>query len=150
MPVVFLILFLLQLLSAQTEVLGTLNPDPRVGAESSVLLLAEQGDANAQWLLAREILTARPESRDEADALVWLRRAANQGHVLAQRDLGIRYELGQGVGQDIPEAFFWYSLASQRDSGRATLRRNALLRELTAEQLDTVTRRIRLWRPEPK
>lgn len=121
--------------------------DQPVAAGSSVRSLAEQGDANAQWLLATEQLAAGAESHAERDGMRWLRRAADQGHSLAQRDLGIRYELGHGVGNDLTEAFFWYALASRRDSGGARARRDALLPALTQEQLDTVTARLGRWRP---
>lgn len=116
-------------------------------ARSSVRSLAEQGDANAQWLLASELFSGGDGSLDVADGIRWLRRAADQGHSLAQRDLGIRYELGDGVGIDLTEAFFWYALASRRDSGRARVRRDALVSALTKEQLDTVTERLARWRP---
>lgn len=109
--------------------------------------LAGEGDANAQWMLGQALLTGDLGTTDDAEAVQWLQRAADQGHGLAQRDLGWLYELGRGVDQDALEAFFWYSLASRQDSGRARLRRDALAATLTAEQQEAVVARLRGWRP---
>ncbi len=49
----------------------------------------------------------------------WYRKAAEQGHALAQTNLGIMYEEGQGVGQDYKEAVGWYSKAAERGSDYA-------------------------------
>lgn len=48
--------------------------------------LAEAGDANAQWMVGQGYLS--PPDADPAAALKWFIRAAEQGHPLAQRDLG--------------------------------------------------------------
>lgn len=107
--------------------------------------LAEAGDANAQWMVGQGLLS--PPDADPAAAFKWFLRAADQGHGLAQRDLGLLYEAGWGVKQSLQEAYFWYSLAALHDSGRAALRRDALATGLSQEQLDTAERRLRLWRP---
>ena len=107
--------------------------------------LAEAGDANAQWMVGQGLLS-HPDA-DPAAAFKWFLRAADQGHGLAQRDLGLLYDAGWGVEQSLQEAYFWYSLAALHDSGRAALRRDALATGLSQEQLDTAERRLRLWRP---
>jgi TPR repeat protein len=126
------------------------GPPSFVGAEPAsqqqLQALAGQGDANAQWMLAQALLTGALGSTDDAEAVRWLERAADQGHGLAQRDLGELYESGRGVDQDTLEAFFWYSLASRQDSGRARVRRDALAATLTAEQQEAVLARLRGWR----
>jgi hypothetical protein len=114
---------------------------------SSVQSLAEQGDANAQWMMGQSFLNRGVAPEDVAQALMWFRRAADQGHALAQRDVGMLYELGRGVKQDLQEAFFWYSLASQQDSGRARLRRDVLASRLAPSERDAVLERVRAWRP---
>ncbi len=111
----------------------------------AVMSLAESGDANAQWMLGQAMLS--PPATDPAAALVWLRRAADQGHPLAQRDLGLLYEAGLGVERDLQEAYFWYSLAAIHDSGRAGARRDELASGLTPEQLNEAHERVRSWGP---
>ncbi len=112
----------------------------------AALPLANAGDANAQWMVGQGLLS--PPDADPAAAFSWLRRAAEQGHPLAQRDLGLLYEAGWGVTQDLQEAYFWYSLAAMHDSGRAVVRRDELALGLSREQLDNTNRRVQSWRPQ--
>src|SRR5258708_873125 len=50
--------------------------------------LAEQGDAEAQFLVGAMLLDGSPELRvDRAGALQWLARAGEQGHPKAQYEL---------------------------------------------------------------
>jgi hypothetical protein len=51
---------------------------------------------------------------DPAEAARWYRRAAEQGHAGAQNNLGLLYEEGRGVEQDLSEAGRWYRLAAER------------------------------------
>ncbi len=50
-----------------------------------------------------------------ATALREYRKAAEQGHALAQNNLGLMYDMGQGVEQDYKEAFRWYSMAAKQE-----------------------------------
>ena len=43
---------------------------------------------------------------------MWLRKAADQGNVLAQYYLGVAYYNGQGVLQDYEQAHMWLNLAA--------------------------------------
>ncbi|MCZ6722007.1 MAG: SEL1-like repeat protein, partial [Proteobacteria bacterium] len=52
-------------------------------------------------------------------AAQWYLRAAEGGFALAQTNLGIMYQYGQGVRQDFPEALRWYRLAAARDDALA-------------------------------
>ena len=51
-------------------------------------------------------------ARDDAEAGVWYRRAAQQGHAAAQNNLATLYETGQGVARDAAEAARWFRLAA--------------------------------------
>ncbi len=44
----------------------------------------------------------------------WYRLAAEQGLADAQYNLGVMYEVGQGVPQDYDEAVKWYRLAAEQ------------------------------------
>lgn len=44
----------------------------------------------------------------------WFQMAAEQGDSNAQFNLGVMYELGNGVTQDINRAIRWYHLAAQQ------------------------------------
>lgn len=52
--------------------------------------------------------------KDYSVAAMWLRKSAEQGNSDAQNDLGLLYEEGNGVPQDLAEAYFWYSLAAAK------------------------------------
>ncbi len=58
-------------------------------------------------------------SQDYAQALIWYRKAAEQGYALAQRNLGSMYDQGQGVSQDNAQALIWYRKAAEQGDARA-------------------------------
>jgi hypothetical protein len=56
---------------------------------------------------------------DDAEAAIWFRKAAEQGHADAQFSLGIMYEKGEGVRQDFAEALTWYGKAAKQGNEKA-------------------------------
>ena len=63
--------------------------------------MAEQGDTRAQaWLGHRYYWGAGGVARDRGRALEYLQRAANDGNVEAQYNLGVMYAYGHGVEKD--------------------------------------------------
>ena len=80
--------------------------------------LAEEGDADAQALLAVVYYNGRGVRRDYAEALRWARLAAEQGNVRGQSLLGAAYYSGNGVARDPAEAARWARLAAEQgDAG---------------------------------
>jgi TPR repeat protein len=60
----------------------------------------------------------RDVPRDCAQALAWLRNAAEQGSVDAQHNLGVSSSKGPGVTKDATRASAWYrKAADQRNAG---------------------------------
>ena len=55
--------------------------------------------------------------QDFAEAAKWYRKAADQGDIDAQNELGSLYGNGQGVPQDYVEAYRWFDLAASRNAG---------------------------------
>ena len=54
-------------------------------------------------------------AQDDAEAVKWYRRAAEQGVAYAQKRLGLMYEHGQGgLAQDDAEAVKWYRRAAEQ------------------------------------
>ncbi|MDD3619267.1 MAG: tetratricopeptide repeat protein [Desulfobulbaceae bacterium] len=80
-----------------------------------VRLLAEAGDAEAQYSLAMMYDLGNNLSRDEEKAVYWLRKAAEQDLAAACHALGIKYEFGSAVGQSSIEAAYWYRRAAVQD-----------------------------------
>ena len=84
---------------------------------------AEQGDADAQFVLGFMYATGRGVPQDDVQAVRWYRRAAEQGDADAQFVLGFAYSDGErGVPQDDAEAVRWYRLAA--DQGLANAQHN--------------------------
>ena len=52
-------------------------------------------------------------------AVVWYRRAAERGDVLAQYNLGCYFEQGKGVAQDRTLAVVWYRKAAEQGDPEA-------------------------------
>ena len=57
--------------------------------------------------------------RDNAVAVKWFRKAAEQGHARAQFNLGWMYDNGRGVSKDESEAVKWYYKAAEQGHVRA-------------------------------
>lgn len=83
---------------------------------------AEPATPQEMYARVRELIkpNAEHEASDSAEALKWLRRAAEEGHLQAQTDLGgLYYEGGRGVKQDGKEALKWFTMAADQGSKEA-------------------------------
>ncbi len=94
------------------------------------LPLAEQGIARAQVSVGQVYdFSLTPPEYD--NAVIWYRKAAEQGDPQGQSNLGLEYMLGLGVPQDYVLAHMWLNL------GAAGLS-DANAREATADNLSLV------------
>ncbi|MEQ9823884.1 MAG: tetratricopeptide repeat protein [Puniceicoccaceae bacterium] len=98
-------------------------------------LAADAGDATAQFNLGILYRFGRGVEADPAIAAVWYEKAAEQGYVDAQYNLGVLYETGQGVDANLLIADMWYILAAASDHGKAMERHEALVVQMTPEQM---------------
>ena len=94
------------------------------------------------------------ERKDYAEAVRWYRKAAEQGHAIAQGNLGSMYYKGRGVPQDFVSAYSWLNLAVSRyTADKASLRaatietRDKVLARLTPAQIATAQQWALAWRP---
>lgn len=94
----------------------------------AVIKAAEQGHAYWQYELGQAYCKGREFPRryegqgfpqNYAEAAKWFRRAAEQGDVGAQYDLGDAYYQGKGVAQDYGDAVKWYRRAAERRHRKA-------------------------------
>jgi len=96
---------------------------------------AEQGDAEAQYLLGGMYDFGRGVPQDIVEALRWYRHAAEQGIVLAMVYLGSIYFDGVAVEKSEVVAHMWYDLAVSRGvSGE----RGAEASEIWGRSLETI------------
>lgn len=88
-------------------------------ALEALLPFAFHGIADAQYKVgvlydyARQA-GGRGVAENPVEAVKWYRKAAEQGHARAQRNLAACYEAGRGVTADAAEAARWYRAAAQQ------------------------------------
>jgi hypothetical protein len=83
------------------------------------LPLAQQGDAEAQYLLSIMYTNGDGVPKNGPEAFKWLSRAAEQGNAVAQQTLGIEYRFGRGMSQNDAEAAKWFRRAAEQGDARA-------------------------------
>jgi hypothetical protein len=97
--------------------------------------------------------------QDYAQAILWLRKAAEQGNAGAQWSLGGLYLDSKGVPRDYAEAYFWYDLAvageqNASDSKQVAKYRDEAASHLTPVDLFHAQERVREWneahQPKPQ
>src|SRR5262249_37619171 len=75
---------------------------------------AEQGNADAQYLLGDAYFNRKGTIRNDIEALRWWRQAAAQEHPVAQNDLGTAHGVGRGEQEpQDAEAAVWFHLAAR-------------------------------------
>ncbi len=81
--------------------------------------LADQGEAEAQFLLGVMYAGGQGVPKDDAEAVKWYRKAADQGHAKSQYNMGLTYANGEGVPQDYAEAVKWLCKAGDQGDAEA-------------------------------
>ena len=84
-------------------------------------------------------------TQDNAEAVKWFRKAAEQGHAQAQLYLGIRYASGEGVPQDYVLAHMWYSLSAAIGHQDGAKARAAIATLMTPAQIAEAQKLAREW-----
>ncbi|MBH0066419.1 tetratricopeptide repeat protein, partial [Psychrobacter sp. SZ93C1] len=69
--------------------------------------LAISGDAFSQNQLAGMYSNGEIVSQNQEKAFEWVGKAANQGYVKAQFNIGVMYEYAEGTQQDYAKAIEW-------------------------------------------
>jgi len=88
----------------------------------SIRIVAEKGDADAQYRLGICYEHAKGVAQNLNEAVKWYRKAADQESPVGQYLVGHCYDEGKGVPQDFHEAVKWYRLAA--DNGNAIAQLN--------------------------
>ena len=89
-------------------------------SELSVLMKnAQSGDAVAQFVLGMDYFTGTLINKDDAQAAIWIGKAAEQGFVLSQYELGALYYSGKGVPQDYAQSAIWFRKAAEQGNAEA-------------------------------
>jgi TPR repeat protein len=80
---------------------------------------ATRGDAAAQYRFGKQSLESAKTTPDYAQAVDWIRMAADQGNARAQTALGQLYMRGLGVQRDYSEANKWLHRAADKGAAVA-------------------------------
>ena len=114
------------------------------------LPLAEQGDADAQYMLGFMYLRGDGVSQDYQEAVKWYRLSAEQGvrGARAQFHLGTFYEQGQGVPQDYVSAHMWWNIAGSNGFKSAVKNRNIVEKKMSKQQIEKAQEMARNWKPK--
>jgi uncharacterized protein len=139
----FLFTTFLAATSFAAEMQSTAPTDP-----AALQKLAEDGDSNAQLSLGNYYATPHNAAPLLEDAVIWYRKAADQGNAEAQYRLGSMYYRGQGgVRQSYEEAYFWFILAAKAGPKPFAIDRDETEGHLTQEQVDAAKKRADEWKP---
>ena len=106
---------------------------------------AEQGDAEAQFMLGTLYRNGDGVRQNDAQAIEWFQRAADQGYVRALSALGSSYWAGRGVRQDYSRAYFWYQLAVAEGDQNSKSLLEGLSTQMTREQVANVRQQAEAW-----
>lgn len=100
---------------------------------------AQNGQHDAQRLLAVKLYNGYDVPVDQDEALLWAQRLAESGDVPGQMMLANMYAGGEGSPRDLVRAYMWYDIAAtvaQQGNGDLALQQNAVdMRDKTAALL---------------
>ncbi len=81
--------------------------------------LANQGNAEAQFLLAQHFAKGIDVEKDYEKTFHWFQQASNQGHTMATNYLGLCYCKGIGTEKNFEEAFRLFQMAANKNNSDA-------------------------------
>ena len=106
-------------IETQEKAFNAPHPDFPPPTFEALLAQAEQGNAQAQFLLGQRYNFGDGVTQDRKKAVAWQTRAAMQGHATAQYVLGLMYSAGEGVHQDTKQAVVWISRSADQGLAEA-------------------------------
>lgn len=110
-----------------------------VRSVSTLLKLAEKGDAKAQYEVGQALLKeSGGTAKKTALAVLWLHKSASRGNVDAMVALGRLSKTGMGVLQSYAQALKWIQMAANLGSADGMLELGRLYRDGVALERDTV------------
>jgi TPR repeat protein len=81
---------------------------------------AENGDADSQYFLGGCYMFGYLNiQKNDKESIKWLLKAAGQGHLQSQLNLGLIYSGGVGSSKNLSEAVKWYRKAAEQGSASA-------------------------------
>jgi len=132
---------------AGTPCTPTTNTTENHAADIEMLQVrAEEGDSEAQYLLANLYRNGKGIERDDSIAAGWYQKSAEAGNVQAQYNLGMMQAIGKGLPKDEIRAYKWLMLAAVEDHANAADKRDLVGKLLTPAQLAEAQQLAQEWR----
>ena len=103
---------------------------------------AEAGDADAQYEMSWRHALGMEAPLDDEVGLRWLKQAADNGHKLAQNNLGARYYTGDGLEQDLRAAYRYFYLAANQGDRKAGKNLDVIAKKLPEDALAECRREL--------
>jgi TPR repeat protein len=97
-------------------------PKDYTEAEKWARKSAEQGLAEAQFMMGLMYTNGEGVPTDLAESARWYRKAADQGYAPAQYNLGLQLVSGSGVPKDLAQAYMWFNLAAVSEEKAQAMR----------------------------
>ena len=112
-------------------------------------MAAEQGIAPAQYALGQMYLNGEGVKPRVEKAVLWYTRAATQGLVEAQADLGYLYATRKNtIPQDTLNAYKWLALAAQHDGKIAKRDLANVMANMSPDQIKEGDQLVQEWKQE--
>lgn len=115
----------------------------------------ENGDPGAETKLCSFFSRGNPlypgdaYPQNYAKAMMWCRRAADEGYAEAQFRIGQMYWRGEGVPKDLVQSYMWMLLAAKQNPRVVAQNIPVMERFLTPDQVAEAKRRASEWKPVP-
>jgi TPR repeat protein len=135
---------------AVNKALSSLVNHDYVTAYKEFKIVADQGDAPAQFNLGIMCKNGKGVPQDYTEAFKWFHMAADQGHVRAQYNVARMYYEGQGVKQDYVLAYMWADLAGVRGDAIAQKLQETIAALITPAQFAEAKKMALEWKPKTK
>jgi uncharacterized protein len=117
-----------------------------VNAFKEFKIMADQGDAPAQYNLGVMCKNGKGVPQSFTEAFKWYHLAADRGHVKAQFNVARMYYEGQGVKQDYILAHMWANLAGMHGDANALKLQETIAALLTPAQLAKAQQMAHEWK----
>lgn len=150
MRICIAILLIVTLSGCVAKAVDLVRKTTPLAERAQLLKMAEGGDVEAQYQLAKNYCCGLGLFKDNAESLHWYCMAAKQDQADAFYEIGTLFEntreiQGSAIPTDPARAYAFYQLAEnryQKDAGKA---RQFLERKLNAEQKDKATKIVKDW-----
>ena len=86
-------------------------------------------------------------TKNDAEAVKWFHKAADQGVAAAQYNLGAMYGNGEGVTENAVQAYKWWNIAAAQGHENAKKNKAIIEKEMTREQIAEAQKLSAEWEP---